>query len=343
MVQLMKKKCFLPLWLPCSIVLCVLTSVAAEEKSVDARLYPTSKSLISDECAEDLDSLAIRYRSYELASVPCGEKTATLEKQTTSLPDGFGVDLLVEPLLWFQFGRFDDPIESAVGIMPRARFYMWRGSMIDIRPNFTIRDELHQSPGYQGGLYVASQVIQPARNHLVQGSIGAFTADRWGVDAQWVGSFLASRLFGEVQVGGTGYLSWDDSIYSFSALDRITGVGRVGWYVTSVDLLAQVEAGRYLWKDWGGGVTLDRRFGVMGVSLSCFYTPRGVNGGFAVKVPLWCGAHPHAGRLRFGFSDSYRFRYRFKGYQPPASVYETGSEMRDKFIEYQSVTKMVEF
>ncbi len=310
--------------------------LSADQQSRDARLYPTAKTLLEDACADSSDTVSVRFRGYEISSVPCeGVEISESVSENRSIPEGFGVDLLVEPLLWFQFGRFSDPIESSVGIMPRVRFQLWRGGLLDLRSNITFRDELNDQAGYHGGLYLFSQTIRAGNNNWITGSGGVFTSDRWGIDAHWMGTFAAKRLFPELQLGVTGYSHFDDSLFLFSRFDRFTSVARIGWYVPSVDLMIQAEGGRYLLKDWGGGGTLTRDFGTVSMAITGLYTPRGVNGGFSLTVPLWAGEHPHVGRVRYGLGDSYRFRYRFKGYQPPAHLYETGSDFMDKVVGYR--------
>lgn len=323
------------------LLLITLLYLNAEQVQVSSRFYSIGTKAIERECDSSTTLFIPTYRGFSLYEIPLN---ASRNKQQDSRKMSVkrigrekGFDLLVEPLFWFQFGRFDDPVESAVGIIPRLRLYLWRGAMFDSRSYITFRDELNTSAGYNGGTAVFSQVIKPFTGQWYTGSFGWFTRERWGVDVAWQGLFLDNKLLTEIQGGVTGGLGFRDSLFQFTKLDRFTGTVTAGYLLKKYKLLIELEAGYYLNKDFGGGGTLKRRFGLFDIALTGLYTELGVNGGFSISAPLWFGKHPQVRNMRFGLNDIYTFQYRFKGYNPPADRYDTKVDLTEKLWEFNPI------
>lgn len=314
------------------IILAMIVFSFADTTTISTRFYTISSKALK-ECSENSTLLIPQYRGFSLYEIQVDSLSGGGDRDY-SVPSGFGVDFLVEPLVWLNFGNFNDPTKAALGAIPRIRLYGWRGFAFDIRSYFAFKDEIDENPGYKGGTAVFSQVVKAGRGQWITGSTGWFTAQRWGADLQWNGLFLENRIFLETQLGVTGELTFEDSLFIYTGLDQFTGRISAGYRFSKYDLLATMEAGRYLADDWGGGFELLRRFGVVDVALRGFYTSLGANGGFAVTVPLGFGRHPQWRRVRYGLSDSYQFKYTFKVVESPAQMYSTKVDLRDKLWNF---------
>ncbi len=317
----------------------LLNTVSAHTVTVDTRFYSTGITAYNDVITGSTEVITPRYRGFDLYTIELDrsndeEITDSAAGKSYPLREGFGIDILAEPLLWMSFGNFKDPVKVTAGITPRVRIYGWRGFMFDLRSYLAFSDEIGSGAGYKGGTAVFSQVIKAGENHWFTGSFGWFTAERWGVDFQYTNAILDNSLFFETQLGYTGHLAFEDSLFEYSKIGRFTSVARVGYYVEKLDLLIQAEGGKYIHDDFGGGGTLRREFGAISIALTGLYTSNGANGGFAITAPLWPKRHPQRGRVRFGLVDNYRFRYRFKQFTPPALLYETGVDLSEKMIQF---------
>lgn len=304
----------------------------ADTSTISTRFYTISSKAFDDICSEHTELIIPEYRGYTLYEIPTSGIAGKGEQHV--VPDGFGVDLLVEPLLWLSFGNFENPTKAALGVIPRIRMYTWKGFAFDLRSYFTFKDEIYEEPGYKGGTAVLSQILDVGEKNWLTVSAGWFTLQRWGMDLNWNGLFLENKIFLETQLGVTGELAFEDSLFIYTALDQFTGRISAGYRFSKYNLLTSVEAGRYLSGDWGGGFELLRRFGVVDIALRGFYTSLGANGGFSITMPLWFGRHPQWRRLRYGLTDSYEFKYQFKIVEPPAYMYSTKVDLKEKLWNY---------
>ncbi len=319
------------------LIIAILTISQADTATVDTRFYSSGIIAYEDVITPSTELLTPRYRGFDLYNIELDSSDKDSSDDTNddsdyNSPEGFGIDILAEPLIWMSFGNFKDPMKITAGVTPRLRLYGWKGFMFDLRSYIAFADEIGSGAGYKGGTAVFSQVVKARDNHWFTGSFGWFTSERWGVDFQYNGAFLDNSIFLETQLGYTGHLAFEDSLFEFSKLGRFTSVVRLGYRVDKLNLLVQAECGKYIHDDFGGGGTLRREFGLISIALTGLYTENGANGGFAITVPLWNRRHPQRGRVRFGLADSYRFRYRFKQVEAPAHLYETGVDLSEKMI-----------
>ncbi len=299
---------------------------------IPTRFYSLGSKAIEDLCTPGTSVAISKYRGIILYENELSQYHG--KGNEFSPPEGFGVDLLFDPLVWMSFGDFKDPLKLSLGVIPRVTIHGWKGFAFDVRSYFTLSDEIYEKPGYKGGTAVISQVVKFNKLHWLTGSFGWFTALRWGADLHWISAVLDNKLFLETRVGVTGIMAYQDTIFSYSKLNRFTFVVRPAYLIEKYKLLVQLEAGYYLNKDWGVGVNLKRRLGVFDIELSGLYTGLGANGGFSITTPLWFGRSPNVRRLRYGLGDKYRFKYRFKQYTPPAQLYETKVGLDEKLWEY---------
>ena len=314
------------------LILLSITSLLSKVTTVDTRFYSIGSQAVDDVSSSIIDTVVPLFRGYELYHLGSSSRDSlTIDDRSIQ---GFGIDILAEPLLWASFGNFKDPVKMVVGVTPRLRLYGWRGFMFDVRSYLAFYDEITQNPGYLGGTAVLSQIFKVHQSHWITGSFGWFTAQRWGVDFDYIGLSLNNSLIVEMQLGYTGKLAFENSIFNYSKLGRLTSVGRIGYIFKRLELYVELEGGHYLNSDWGGGGTLLRKFGVVDISFTVLYTQLGANGGFAVRVPLWFKRHPQVGRMRVGLYDSYSFRYRLKQVESPALIYETEVDLKQKLWEF---------
>ena len=86
-------------------------------------------------------------------------------------------------------------------------------------------------------------------NHLIKASAGIFSAQRFGLDVKWM--LPVCEWFAlEAQLGWTGFYEMT-SRWSFSPVDRITGLLSVRFYIPKENTEIRLSGGRYNYGDYG--------------------------------------------------------------------------------------------
>ena len=123
------------------------------------------------------------------------------------------------------------------------------------------------------------------RKQFLKISGGLFGQERYGVDVKWmfpVNDWLAFNA----QVGWTGFCSMAAG-WEASKMERLTGWGGARVYLNKVNTEMRIEAGRYVYTDYGGTVEVMRHFRHCTVGMFVQYSSVGKeNGGFKVIMMI---------------------------------------------------------
>lgn len=123
------------------------------------------------------------------------------------------------------------------------------------------------------------------RKQFLKISGGLFGQERYGVDVKWmfpVNGWLAFNA----QVGWTGFCSMAAG-WEASKMERWTGWGGARVYLNKVNTEIRIEAGRYVYTDYGGTVEVMRHFRHCTVGMFVQYSSVGKeNGGFKVIMMI---------------------------------------------------------
>lgn len=124
-----------------------------------------------------------------------------------------------------------------------------------------------------------------SRRQFLKISGGLFGQERYGVDVKWmfpVNGWLAFNA----QVGWTGFCSMAAG-WEASKMERWTGWGGARVYLNKVNTEMRIEAGRYVYTDYGGTVEVMRHFRHCTVGMFVQYSSVGKeNGGFKVIMMI---------------------------------------------------------
>lgn len=124
-----------------------------------------------------------------------------------------------------------------------------------------------------------------SRRQFLKISGGLFGQERYGVDVKWmfpVNDWLAFNA----QVGWTGFCSMAAD-WEASKMERLTGWGGARVYLNKVNTEMRIEAGRYVYEDYGGTVEVMRHFRHCTVGMFVQYSSVGKeNGGFKVIMMI---------------------------------------------------------
>lgn len=255
--------------------------------------------------------------------------------QETPSNRSFGhVDLIAQPGIAFEFGNFDDPVESQLNIIPELQARLWPGSSLRAQLILPLQNELGAEGDYvRPGLVTLNHTHRLPYNVFVGATAGYFTHNRWGLDLAARTYFLNGRGMVGADVGYTGYLSYQNRTWFYEDLNVWTPSAIVGYRVLpQYDLDVRVSYGRFLFQDLGFRVEVERAFGETQILLFAVAGEGSSNVGFAISIPFLGSRYARPGIVRFRPARSIGYSYRYKNLPLSGLWYETGHDL-DRFAQ----------
>lgn len=166
------------------------------------------------------------------------------------------------------------------------------------------------------------------RKQFIKVSGGLFGEERYGLDVKWmypVNNWLALNA----QVGWTGFCSMAVD-WEASKMERLTGWGGARVYLDKINMEMRIEAGRYLYKDYGVTGEVMRHFKHCTVGMYAQYSSIGKeNGGFKVimMIPPY---HRKKRKLTVRPASNFRLTYNEKADPYSARTYRTDPEENER-------------
>jgi len=193
-------------------------------------------------------------------------------------------DLELTPRMFHKYATETGMIRMSWRIQPSLITPLWPGAVTNFMLDIPLyHDSDFQSRGYSPRLeralfqqFLALPVSFPAYSQI---SLGRFDYDREGglleIYIPW-----ASYPFGFL---GNGGFWWMDQNFDKR---KLYGLAGVSGHLPVYDLRAKIMGGRYVDKDYGGGIDLTRFFG--NIELGFFFrsTTRAVLAGALIRIPL---------------------------------------------------------
>lgn len=131
-----------------------------------------------------------------------------------------------------------------------------------------------------------SQEIRFRNNFLARIVAGNFTDHRIGAQAEVKYRTGNGRVELGAQIGTTGYSAITDDGWYIGTRQRINAAVKGSLYVPQFNTQLDLQAGRYLYGDYGLRGDCTRHFGEYAVGVYAMYVEGEVNGGFHFAIPL---------------------------------------------------------
>jgi hypothetical protein len=263
--------------------------------------------------------------SFDVSSLPPALSAAPRASSS------FGrVALVVHPWLEAQFGDYDDPVRTRLGLAPELRMDVMRGLSASAQVLFTLRDELHSGESrVRPAVATLNQTVRLPRNAFLSATAGTFTRDRYGADLEGRIFSADGRLAVGAVAGLTGAARYDRGGWRFYRVDPPLALLDVAGRIARYDLVLQATAGRFLDGDRGVRLDVARRFGELEIGGFALRTEGGSNGGVTLRIPLPPRTHAATGPARLRVADAFRWEYRYHGLERAGRRYDTGSRLEE--------------
>lgn len=203
-------------------------------------------------------------------------------------PSAWKVDIVVYPTLFLQNNSFDKLYRYAVDLSPAIEMEMWKGGKLTAQVVFPVATNLHgEYNKIHPGVIALSQEVRWKHNIFGRITAGNFTHNRMGAQVELnyrtnngrmeLGALVGSTVYSAIVEGEGWYIS---------RRMRVNAALRASVYEPHTNLQFDLQAGRYVYGDYGVRGDCTRHFGEYAIGLYALYTGGEVNGGFHFAIPL---------------------------------------------------------
>jgi hypothetical protein len=248
-----------------------------------------------------------------------------IKKEPVHRPVHTGLTLTIYPQITFRNIFLDGPIyEKQFNLAPVIQYSGWQGMMLTGQLIFPLVNELNKADNYiRPGFMTFSQNFSLPGWNSLRFTIGNFNKNSYGLDLSWKKRFQHSRWNIGANVGLTGRSYINDWYWNHSPLNRFSWSVKAGYYLPSLHIQADIQAGQFLANDKGVRADLYRHFGEVTIGVYAGYAGGRTNGGFHFAIPLDPFKRKHKSRFRILLPASFDNEYNASNEFVYGRYYET--------------------
>lgn len=197
------------------------------------------------------------------------------------------IDLVVYPQVGLANYRLDKLYMIDISVAPALKMQLWPGAKFTGQVIFPVYNNLKGEVDYiRPGIVVLSQSLHLRDNVFGCLSVGNFTEDRMGVDAEL--NYRSNKGYWGIgaNVGLTGSSTFYDGRWEVSDWKRVNFALKTFFYEPVYNLQFDLSIGQYIYGDCGGRLDCRRHFGEILVGVFAMYSGKVANGGFLFSIPL---------------------------------------------------------
>lgn len=221
-----------------------------------------------------------------------------------------GLTLTIYPQITIRNIYLDQLYEKQFNLAPVLQYSGWRGMLLTGQLIFPLFNELGYEDNFirPGFITISQNFVLPALNTL-EFTAGNFNKNSYGFDIRWKKRFQHSSwsLGGNLGLTGTSFIY--DRYWKHSPLDRFSWNVNAGYYLSSLQLQSDIQAGQFLAHDKGVRLDLYRHFGEVTVGVYAGYAGNRTNGGFHFAFPLDFFKRKHNSRFKIVLPESFDNEY----------------------------------
>ena len=196
-------------------------------------------------------------------------------------------DIVLYPEVSLENSTFDKLYSYRVNLSPAVEMDLWKGAKATAQVVFPIATNMKgEYKKIRPGVMTISQEIRFRNNFLARIVAGNFTDHRIGAQAEVKYRTGNGRVELGAQIGTTGYSAITDDGWYIGTRQRINAAVKGSLYVPQFNTQLDLQAGRYLYGDYGLRGDCTRHFGEYAVGVYAMYVEGEVNGGFHFAIPL---------------------------------------------------------
>ncbi len=202
--------------------------------------------------------------------------------------NSFGkLDIIFYPELFLENSWLDKLYGVAINISPAAELSLWKGALLTAQVVIPIYTNMQDEKQYvRPGVITFRQDFRLMNQLYSSLSIGNFTEDRMGVDAEVNYYTMDGGWNFGARAGVTGSSTFYSGEWKVSNWSRLTWSGWVSYYVPCYNLAIKGEGMQMIYGDRGFRCSIQRYFKDASVGFYAMVTDGYTNGGFSYSVPL---------------------------------------------------------
>lgn len=243
-------------------------------------------------------------------STDADKELALLKGQQTQQRSSWRPDLVVYPQLFLENTSLDKLYRYSISLAPAMEMPLWKGAELTAQVIIPIvgnqKGELAQ---VRPGVVALSQHFYLKHNWRMNLTAGQFTDHRMGgqVTAGWQSQ--NGRWEAGGKAGITVYSIFDNEGWTITRKPKINASVYGRSFIPCWNTEVTLEAGRYVYEDYGMQGSVIRHFGEYTVGLYGIYTEGKVNGGFTLAVPLPGKKYKRWKGMRIKPADYFSYTY----------------------------------
>lgn len=260
------------------------------------------------------------------------KKLKQIEKQNIS---SFKADMVVNPEFKAQFGKYSDPLESQINLVPELNSHLWTGASFSGQIVIPVQNDLDaEGNTIRPGMISYNQLFRLKDEVLISVAAGAFSNNRAGVDVDMKKYLFNGQLAFGARLGITDYINFTGyNFYYRQENVLLQAFMNVQYHNPEHDLTVKLASGLFLYQDIGFRFDVSRQFGEASIGFFALSTNGELNGGFNFSIPLPPRKYSKLRSLRIRPTDSFYWGYRVKGFPREGIIYSTGQSLDGMMIE----------
>lgn len=220
-------------------------------------------------------------------------------------------DFVLYPQFSFQNNTFERIWETQFNLAPAIETTLWTGALFTAQVIFPIHNNIigYENSRIRPGIIAITQEYRLPHNIFGHVSVGNFTSQRMGVTIgnHWISGNGIYKVGYTASLTGTSYIA--NNGWNISKWKRVSAHLKCTVTPRFYNMEIETSMGRYIYGDFGGQITLTRRFSGAAIQLFGRYAGDISCAGLGITFPIWLKKQSRAGLFRAKVSDWYQLSY----------------------------------
>ena len=228
------------------------------------------------------------------------------------------IDITFFPIVSLVNNKLDHLFDYGVYIAPAIAATLWKGSRLTIQPIIPIINNLgsddHARYPQLGNVSLSQQIISTKR-WQASAEVGFFDIERVGAHAQ-IGFHALRGLDFYIHGGYTLEANYtkNDGFAILKGTGKFNFMAKADYYERHSRLQFELQAGRFLYGDYGTRLDITRHFAEYAIGLYGIYTAGETNAGFHFAIPVGGKRQRRGGFVRPRLPEYFNWEYSMKSY-----------------------------
>lgn len=238
-------------------------------------------------------------------------------------------EILIIPELRAQLGKFTQPVESNINIIPEYNLLISKGFSFKSQMIIPIYNELDkEGDKIRPGLIAINKFMRLEDDVFFDATAGFFNKNRAGANIEMKKYFANGKLSVGANVGFTTDYSFTGNTTEYLVDQNFLTALLISEYrYEPYDLIGRIQAGNFLYNELGVRTDLWRQFGEVSIGFFAIATKSDFNGGFNFSIPIPPSKYSKPGFVRVRPAEKFSWEYRAIGLETSGTIYNTENEL----------------